>query len=166
MWPTKNDDKNDLTYDQSHDRFGHLVIWFGLLCLLSIGCSPGENELRGTRVAVEGIVTLDGESLPAGRIVYICDQGAGGVKSAASIVSGFYSFSTQNGPTIGTARVEIYPEELELEEFESVRGGDSTKRLDFTKITIPAEYNIRSTLTVDVQPDLDSNLFSFHLTTK
>ena len=125
---------------------------FGLTLayLLLIGSSYSENNSRGVRVAVEGAVALDDEHLTAGCIIYICDQGAGEVKATASISNGFYVFTTENGPIVGTARVEVYPEEIELEEFESVRNQRTTRKTGFTKIQIPAKYNIRSTLSADV----------------
>ena len=145
---------------------GHPVFAVILACLLLIGCSHSENESRGVRVAVEGVVTLDDENLPAGRIIYICDQGAGKVKAAASISNGFYAFTIENGPIAGNARVEVYPEEIELEEFESARNQRTTRNTGFTKIQIPAKYNTQSTLSADVQPDSVDNLISFHMTTK
>lgn len=145
---------------------GHHFLGAALACLLLMGCSHSENETRGIRVAVEGLVTLDDENLPAGRIVFVCDQGAGEVKATASITNGFYAFNTENGPIAGTARVEIYPEEIELEEFESVRNQRTTSKMSFTKIQIPAKYNTRSILSADVQSDSESNLISFDMTTK
>lgn len=135
-----------------------------LACCGILGCGS-DATTRGVRVPVDGAVRVDGEPLAAGRIVYMTDQGAGQVKATAAIVNGFYSFTEENGPLAGQARVEIYAQEMELEEFESVRDGDHSKMVNVVKVHIPAKYNTHSELTVNVQPEAESNLFQFELTT-
>ena len=131
-----------------------------------LGCGATEQPSRGQRVAVDGIVTLDGDHLQAGRIVYITDQGAGKVKAAAAIVHGYYNFTVENGPLAGKARVEIYPKEIELEQFEEARGEDRNRSVDIVAVKIPVRYNLRSELSADVQHDAESNLFHFDLLSK
>lgn len=137
-----------------------------LLFVVIAGCSSRANDRRGDRVAVDGIVSVDGTVLKAGRIVYVTNQGFGAVKATASIVEGYYAFTESDGPLPGKARVEIYPQELELEAFDAVRSTNPSKRVDFAEVKIPARYNLRSELEVDVQRDADSNLFSFDLITE
>ncbi|MEP3482554.1 MAG: hypothetical protein ABJZ55_25150 [Fuerstiella sp.] len=136
-----------------------------LPCLL-LGCAGEENQTRGQRIPVDGVVTLDGDHLVAGRIIFISDQGAGAVKATATIVQGYYKFDAENGPLQGTARVEIYPEQIELEQFESARGGDPNQIVDLAVVDIPSKYNLKSELTAELQSDAESNLFNFELSTK
>lgn len=151
---------------QSKCRPSAFLLSLVLFPSLLIGCSTGIEDQRGERVAVDGIVTVDGVPLQAGRIIYVTNQGAGEVKATASIVQGFYAFTDQNGPLAGKARIEIYPQEMELEAFELAKSSNPKKGVNFTDVKIPARYNIRSTLEVDVQPDAESNLFRFDLKTE
>lgn len=137
-----------------------------ILCVAAMGCSSDREETRGNRVPVDGIITLDGTHLEAGRIVFITNQGSGEVKATASVVKGYYGFDVENGPLTGQARVEIYPQEMELEQFESARDGDPSQRIDFIPVRIPAKYNVRSTLTAEVQSDAENNLIRFDLLSK
>ncbi|MEP3482125.1 MAG: hypothetical protein ABJZ55_22970 [Fuerstiella sp.] len=68
--------------------------------------------------------------------------------AAASISNGFDAFAIENGPIAGIARVDVYPEEIELEEFESARNKRTTRKTGFTKIQIPARYSIQLTLSL------------------
>lgn len=139
----------------------------GFICLalamLLAGCGASVDDPRGMRVAAEGTVSLDGAELPAGRIVFLSNQGEGTVKATALVEQGRYSFDEDNGPLPGTARVEIYPIEMDLEEFEKTRGGDATQRLPLTDVWIPARYNTHSTLTAEVGTDVEENVYTFAL---
>ena len=141
----------------------------GLLCLavasLFAGCGASVEDPRGTRVAAEGTVKLDGAELAAGRIVFLSNQGEGTVKATALVEQGRYSFDEDNGPLPGTARVEIYPIEMDLEEFEKTRGGDATQRVPLSDVWIPARYNTHSTLTAEVGTDAEENVDTFALQT-
>ena len=137
-----------------------------LVGITAAGCGGGRQDARGIRVAVNGSVTLDGELLPAGRINFITDQGEGKVKATAEIVDGWYTFTDQNGPLEGKARVEVRPMEMELEQFEAARDGDVGKRVDVAQFDIPAEYNIRSKLTATISADAEKNYLNFELVTK
>lgn len=99
-----------------------------------------------------GLVTLDGEPLPMGRIVMVSDQGNGKVKAAADIVDGVFSFDEESGPLEGDVRVEIHAVQMELEDFESQRA-ENPGRLEYSRVTIPAAYNVNSTLTANVSSE-------------
>ncbi|APZ96510.1 hypothetical protein [Fuerstiella marisgermanici] len=138
----------------------------GLFCVTTLGFGDAREDSRGVRVAVDGSVTLNGELLPAGRIIFITDQGDGQVKAAAEIVNGWYSFTDQNGPLKGEARVEIHPVGLELEQFEATRDGNVRKRIDVTPMDIPTKYNVRSKLTATISADSTENYVNFELATR
>lgn len=143
-----------------------IQVGFACLLLVLAGCGGSEVDTRGVRVAADGLVTLDGEMLKMGRIVFITNQGQGEVKASAMIKDGAFSFTKENGPLEGEARVEIHPVQLDLEEFEQTRGEDITKKVDITQIDIPAVYNTNSTLTAEVESENDGTLFTFDLKSK
>lgn len=123
-----------------------------LFTVFVVGCSSNPEESRGHRVGGLGLVTLDGEPLKQGRIVMISDQGHGQVKAAADIVDGVFTFDEDSGPLEGEVRVEIHAVAMELEDFEA-RRAEHPSRLDYSRITIPAAYNVQSTLTATVSED-------------
>ena len=136
-----------------------------LVCVLA-GCGGKVEDTRGVRVARQGTVTLDGQPLQYARVVFISDQGSGAVKASAMVEDGSFTFTEENGPLEGTARVEIYPVEMELEDFETQRGGDARKRIDVTRIDIPPRYNVRSELTAEISGDGVIQPASFDLKSK
>lgn len=114
------------------------------------GCGGTVEDPRGSRVSGTGLVTLDSKPLEYGRIVFITNQGNGEVKATAMIEEGSFVFTPKTGPLEGEARVEIHPVEIELEEFEDQRQGNSQKKIDIARVPIPAKYNVNSELTADV----------------
>lgn len=152
-----------------HALYRERLLSFGMLLLLSasvVGCGDGDVSARGVRVAGEGFVTLDGDTLEMGRIMLITNQGQGEVKASAMVHQGVFTFTEESGPLEGEARVEIYPVEMELEDFEAQRGGDPQKKVDVTRIDIPAKYNVRSKLTANVSAEAGIEPLIFELTSK
>ncbi len=143
---------------------GVLAIAVGLLSALS-GCGGASVDERGQRVAVAGKVLLDGSPLSRARILFVSDEGAGAVKASALIDEGAFAIDAGHGPLAGTARVEIHPELIELEELESVRGGDHRQFVETQTAPIPTRYNHASELTAIVAVD-GENEFTFELTSR
>ncbi|MGE0376752.1 MAG: hypothetical protein AB7I48_27945 [Planctomycetaceae bacterium] len=146
--------------------------WFALsaglvgLALSACGCGDVLPDPRGVRVPVSGSVKLDGSPLSSGRIVFESNQGNGAVKATALVVRGTFSLSKSNGPLPGTARVEIYPEPIELEQLEAARQGDLHRRVSLKPVNIPARFNVRSTLTAEIKPDDAENVLSFSVSSR
>lgn len=132
-----------------------------LLLLLSgivlTGCGH-DIDPRGQRVPVDGEVTLDGQPLSRARIVFIGEAGGGSLKATAEIKDGSFVLTSADGPLPGTARVEIVPELLELEEFEAARGPGQSQRVEPRTVNIPARYNLQSKLTAQLEPATDNHL--------
>lgn len=128
------------------------------------GCG-GDVDARGQRVPISGTVTLDGEPLSRARIRFASDAGNGAVNATALIENGKFSMSHMNGPLPGTARVEIHPEIIDLEEMEAARGGDRFKKIEAKAVEIPPRYNVRSELTAQVAAE-GENVFTFALISK
>lgn len=151
---------------------GDHSIWCGVsaglvaLALSLCGCDANSSDPRGERVGVRGTVTLDGIPLPSGRIVFESNQGRGALKATARVERGRFELSSQAGPLPGPARIEIYPEPIELEELEAARQGDPRRHVALKPVHIPARYNVRSTLTAEIRPEGGVNELTFTLTSK
>lgn len=115
------------------------------------GCANAEPP----RVEVKGTVTLDGQLLPRGVVIYIPRAGTPGARAAGRISDGRYAITKENGPGIGRFRVEIW-------------GSDQTEVDDIRRysqagtVTVPREFNEQSTLQAETRAEIE-NRFDFHL---
>jgi len=125
-----------------------------LSCLAAAGCT-------GKRASVAGAVSYDDQPVDGGRIFFV-PQGdpAGRPAVHATIEQGKYYLPAGQGPEFGHHRVEIV--------WHKKPGGkplgkpcDPGFTTDDLVQTLPAVYNSKSTLSVDVQPR--SNTFDFPL---
>lgn len=124
--------------------------------LLLVGC--GRN---GDRLAIQGNVTLDGQPLPQGQIVFLPQTGTQGPSAGSSIEDGAYSVPASKGTFPGIFRVEITAERKTGRKIHGPLGETVDQVMNY----IPARYNQMSELSVDVQTDGD-NEFSFALESK
>lgn len=115
-------------------------------------------------MAVEGRVTLDGQPLPAGSIVFVPLRGTAGPKAGGTIANGKYKLTEEVGPMIGSLRVEIRAEDpqrtgpaVDDPQFFAEAVGSET-----TVNAVPAVYNDDSTLVVDTTAGVP-NTFDFDL---
>ena len=122
----------------------------GVVCGLASGC--------GNRGAVQGTVTLDGRPVDGGRIFFVPDgEPAGRPQVNATIAQGKYTLPASKGPQYGHYRVEIVWHKKPGNQ-EPPEPGLVT---DDMKQIIPAVYNSKSTLFVDVGSG--TNTFDFPL---
>lgn len=130
----------------------------GLLWLLAAGCGA---ELAPPRRPVSGSVTLDGKPLSDAAITFLPVDG--GPAATAELSEGAYAIGQSQGPSPGRYSVEIvairptgkrvpHPD-LRSETTDEVRN------------ILPARYNARTKLEVDVKPD-DANTFNFRLSSR
>ncbi len=118
--------------------------YMGLFCwalLLLTGCS-GDG-----RRAVSGEVSLDGEAVSGGSIVFLPAGGDEGSKGAAEIVDGKYAIPAEQGLPPGSYRVEI---RWAKPTGKQVPSGDPGMMMDERAEAMPAKYNTASTLTVEI----------------
>jgi hypothetical protein len=131
--------------------------FLGLALLLAAGC----GSRSGNRLAVSGTVTLDGQPVDGGAIVFL-PQGDGASdrpKTGAGIEAGRYAIPVEKGPLPGMYRVEIrWPKPTGKQ----IPSDDPPNLMDETRQVIPDKYNSRSKLSCDVQPG--KNNFDFPLT--
>ena len=125
-------------------RFLALTYW-AVLLLLGCGESDGSIPLSGS-------VTLDGRPLPEGSIELHPIRGTKGPSSGGSIANGKFSISSQKGIRPGTFRVEIkaYRGSGKMEVYE-ITGEER----EIPEQYLPARYNEKSELTVDVSREGD-----------
>lgn len=127
----------------------------------AIGIS-GCGDAGPQRTAVHGAVWVDGKPLESGSIRFVPTDGTKGPEAAAQIENGFYELPIQEGPVVGTVRVEIRDIvdpgfDLDDPEQFTEHGKD---RLPGPKI--PPEYNVRSRIVRTVSAD-ETNKLDFEI---
>lgn len=126
-----------------------------LLCVLVVGLVGCSGKTEGPEtVTVSGKVTLNGQPLPSGEIIFRDTQGKSR-SDAGTIADGSYSFES----TLGNKRVEITSIQVkpgtEGQTLETGEAGGEMEQI------IPEKYNGKSELTADVSES--STTFTFEL---
>jgi hypothetical protein len=130
------------------------------LCLAGVaGCGPW----TGGRMAVTGTVALDGEPVDWGSIVFVpAEGGDGGQKAGGRIENGKYALPAVSGLVPGKYRVEI---RWDRKTGRQIRiPGQEPDLMDETRQVVPARYNTKSDLIVDLQQG--RNTLDFDLRSK
>ncbi len=130
------------------------------LCWIALATVPLAIAGCGgpTRGAVTGKVTLDGQPVDGGTILFALQAKGQRGSSWADIVGGRYSIAAAHGPVVGPNRVEIHwPQKTgrKLPHFPT---------LDELREAVPRRYHYDSELRADVKPG--ENQFDFALTSK
>jgi hypothetical protein len=120
------------------------LLLFGLTPLwLAAGC--GEANPLGRR-AIYGAVSLQGKPLESGWVRFEPED-ASGVNSAGQIEAGKYRIDEAQGLPPGTYRVAISsPDESQVTRVEAAPGDERSLATE----RVPAKYNAKSTLKLDV----------------
>ena len=135
-----------------------LVMLWATLPLLG-GCGgSGDGVSRG---AVKGKVTLDGEPLQEGRIMFEPTGGNQGPVAGGSIEGGAYEIGVEKGVVVGKNLVRINAIRKTGKKVKSIM---SDEMVDETEEAVPEKYNTNSTLEKDVQAG--ENVLDFELTSK
>jgi hypothetical protein len=118
-----------------------------LLCLVAalVGCGR-----RGNHAAISGQVTLDGQPLEQGSILFVPIEGTQGVPTGAEIKAGQYRLSSTNGPPVGRNRVEITAVRPTGKMVPDPLGAPGSQRELFVS-AVATRFNADSKLTCDVQ---------------
>lgn len=130
-----------------------IVVTLGLSLLAAFaGCSRSDGRLQ-----VSGTVSLDGNPLPNGSVMFFPTE-PGMTPNGATISNGRFALGGAAGIQPGAYRVEIrsYTQSTEL-----ASNGEFMEMPTETNI-IPPEYNEKTTLTVVIQPN-DVNDLKFEL---
>jgi hypothetical protein len=132
---------------------------FCFVAALSIALGPSCWCITGCKAqraaSVHGKVTLDGEPVALGNIVFLST--GSGPKAAAPIEQGAYSIPAKDKLSPGSYRVEI---SWRKPTGRQVASADPGIMIDETREAVPAKYNTDSTLTAeigsgDVQKDFE-----------
>ena len=135
-------------------RYISCLLFAAVVALTLVGCSSDSDRSR-----VQGEVSYNGEPVDDGGIAFIPDgQGESQARATGEIVDGHYAFDSKRGPYPGNYRVEIYWNKKTGRTIKS-RASGATK--DERKQAIPAKYNQRTELKVEIKPG--RNTHDFHL---
>lgn len=120
------------------------------LLVVAVGCNG-----RPTRGAVAGKVTLDGQAVDGGSILFVALDGRQKESGWAKILAGEYTIAAVAGPAVGSHRVEIrWPRK-------TGRKSPDDPNLDEWQEAIPNQYHRDSHLQAEIQPG--KNRFDFAL---
>ncbi|MBN2296864.1 MAG: hypothetical protein JXM70_30845 [Pirellulales bacterium] len=143
--------------------FRNLVGGFSVLILTVVcGCTTGDSG--PPRAAVSGQVTLDGQAVESGAIVFMPTKNNTGPTVGAEIHDGRYELSAQKGPVIGSNRVDIRWPRKTGKKLPPPSDGMGGSESDELVEVVPAIYNRHSTLIRDVEQG--ANTFDFSLTSQ
>ena len=140
---------------------------FGLVLMPFVGGCGGDTK-GPPRAAVRGEVRLDDVPLKAGVIRFVPEGSTKGPVALTTIKDGRFTLSASDGPSLGKHSVEIVatPTENPLEGAMDIRTAwaeyAKAKGTRPVEVRIPARYNQRSTLSVEVKPK-GNNAFDFKL---
>jgi hypothetical protein len=130
-----------------------LLLTVTVAALVSWGCSSSSDRSR-----VHGAVRYNGEPVDDGGIAFIPEEGnTTEVRATGIIQDGYYDLDNKHGPYPGKYRVEIYWNKKTGRTITGKSGATKDER----RQALPAKYNERTELKVEVKPG--SNRLDFDL---
>lgn len=142
-------------------RLQRVACSLALTVTLSLaGCMGSDRPLSAS---VAGSVTMDGQPIQKGLIVFLPTGTATGPSVTAEIVNGIYELPPDKGPMIGTNRVEITAHRPTGKKIPAGPPGPPDAMIDEIEAIVPAKYNVQSTLSVEINPYKNDGL-NFDLT--
>jgi len=130
-----------------------------LLLVLPAGLTGCSGSAGPTLAAVKGEVTLDGQPLAQGRILFEPAPGNTGPVAGASIINGRYDIPADKGVAAGKQIVRINANKKTGKQVPGMSG----EPIDELVEAIPPQYNAQSTLEREISPpaaDLNFELSS------
>ena len=124
------------------------------------GCGP-----RSDRLAIHGKVTLDGAALDNGSIRFSTAGGGKLFSSGAMIKDGVYDIPQEKGLPPGKYRVEISSPDTKAKPIVIRSAPGEPQAPPMAPERVPAEYNVNSTKTIDVDAAKD-NAFNFDIASR
>lgn len=134
------------------------------VCLFALCFGAGCGRVQGPqRVPIRGAILFNNQMLKAGRITFVPIEGSKGPTAVATVTDGFYDFKSTTGPVVGKNKVQIesivdlgfaMDDEAAYAKAAMEKGGLPV----LPPQPIPAEFNQRSNLVVEVSPDGEKKL--------
>jgi len=126
------------------------------LCVLAAAMLAGCGGSGPQRASVAGRVTVGGQPLAMGRILFIPETPNQGPAASAAIAAGEYKIPTAEGPVVGQNRVEVESDlnlgfAIDDEAAYAKRGGRPLPHNP-----IPPQYNRDSTLVAEIKAGQDN----------
>ena len=137
----------------------HSFIVFAAL-LVAAGCGKTGGLDRG---AVEGRVTLDGQEIVEGSIIFTPTGDTKGMVAGGIIQNGHYQIAASRGPVVGKNRVAIHASRKTGHKVQSAMAEPGTMTDEIVE-AVPLRYNANSTLDRDIAAG--KNTLDFELTTQ
>lgn len=119
------------------------------LGLLVSGCGKESAYEGEPRVALSGRVTVDGQAVDGGTISFIPQTPEQRV-TGGPISNGLYSIAEEKGAHKGSYRVEIRWPKPNGKKYKDADTGEMKDKLIES---VPAKFNTKSTLNVNISPD-------------
>ncbi len=136
-----------------------LLVGASMLLFLNFGCGDYSGP---ERVAVSGIVQLDGLPMSGGLIRFVPKNERAGPGAMTRIIDGEFAFTAADGPIPGDHRVEIESTDHQGfdidDEAAFAAQMQKTGRSPLGKNPVPAIYNTASTLTATVSNSQQSEI--------
>ncbi|WP_339731775.1 hypothetical protein [uncultured Gimesia sp.] len=139
-------------------KFHLLTITFALSLSLA-GC--GAAATGPDRAIVTGKVTFEGKPVSQGQIWFLPAAGREAPQAGAAIIDGQYRVENKGGVPIGACQVKITAERPEADVKIVADGGPEEIP---TRQYLPARYNEKTELTVEIKPSSEPFEKNFDLT--
>jgi hypothetical protein len=122
---------------------------------IALVCSAGCGGDGLARAPIKGQVTIGGQPLASGRILFMPVAPNKGPTVSAPIVAGEYTLSRKDGPVAGQNRVEVEANP-DLGFAIDDEAAFARRGRPLPPNPVPLEFNRNSTLTVEVKPSEDN----------
>jgi hypothetical protein len=140
--------------------------WRLIACMLAAaGCSADVGDGL-PREYVAGVVTLDGQPLAEG-LIHFRPETKGPTEGGSMIKDGSFTIEQQAGLVPGTYNVYINASEKRADPGKSSEGVEPAGRVGRApKELVPAKYNSKTTLSVEIKKGGSNDALKFDLLTK
>lgn len=135
------------------------AIALAALTVAMVGCGSSGPE----RAPIRGRVTVAGQPLASGRILFTPVAPTEGPATSARIVNGEYTIERKEGPLVGKNRIEIEDDiatDFALDDEAAYAQRAMTRTLP--RSIVPPQYNRQSQITIEVQSG-DENAFDLDI---
>lgn len=125
--------------------------WLLAVIAVAIAATWGCGRTGPARGAVQGHVTVGGQPLAHGRILFLPQTAEGGPVVTAAIQDGHYVLSSSEGPTLGLHRVEVEGELKLGFALDDEQAYAQRKGAPLPPNPIPPQFNQQSTLSTVIK---------------